>query len=287
VLYDLEPEGERDLPLFAGRPTAGLSFTLHEFPKAIRHFAFMLGQTRVRLEVEDPANEKAYGRMCQLHDALLAGGFRGHELERLLVRLLFCLFAEDTGIFPPDAFTQYIRTRTREDGSDLGQHLNHLFEILDTEPGARQQGLDEELASFPYVNGMLFRERLRTAVANRGMRDSLLYCCDFAWARISPAVFGSLFQGVMEDRARRQQGAHYTSERDIMKVIRSLFLDQLRAEFQTITGRAPHLEPCGSGRESALSGSGGRSEPSDVGCHGLSRFHRAVISSWRLPGTAL
>ena len=130
VLFDLEPEEQRDLPLFAGRPSSRVSFTLDEFPRTIRPFAFMLGQTRVRLDPEDPANEKAYARMCELHDTLKAGGFTGHELERLLVRVLFCLFAEDTGIFPPDAFTQFIRSRTREDGSDLGQQLNHLFEVL-------------------------------------------------------------------------------------------------------------------------------------------------------------
>ena len=190
VLFDLEPEEQRDLPLFAGRPSSRVSFTLDEFPRTIRPFAFMLGQTRVRLDPEDPANEKAYARMCELHDTLKAGGFTGHELERLLVRVLFCLFAEDTGIFPPDAFTQFIRSRTREDGSDLGQQLNHLFEVLDTSPAQRQAGLDEELAAFPYVNGLLFREHLRTPVFNRAMRGSLLYCCEFLWAGEMPAQSG-------------------------------------------------------------------------------------------------
>ena len=228
TLFDLEPDEPAPATPAGRRPSSRVSFTLAEFPRVIRAFAFMLGQTRVRLDPEDPANEKAYDRMCALHDALLAGGFTGHELERLLVRVLFCLFAEDTGIFPPDSFTQFIRTRTREDGSDLGQHLNHLFEVLDTASADRQRGLDDDLDAFPYVNGLLFRERLRTPIASTAMRQSLLYCCEFSWARISPAVFGSLFQGVMEDRARRQQGAHYTSERDIMKVLRSLFLDELR-----------------------------------------------------------
>ncbi len=234
VLYDLMPVEPPAATPTGRRPSSRVSFTLSEFPRNIRAFAFMLGQTRVRLDPEDPANEKAYARMCQLHDALLAGGFAGHELERLLVRILFCLFAEDTGIFAPDSFTQFIRTWTREDGADLGQHLNHLFEVLDTAPADRQRGLDDDLAAFPYVNGLLFRERLRTPIASSAMRASLLYCCEFSWARISPAVFGSLFQGVMEDRARRQQGAHYTSERDIMKVLRSLFLDALRAEFEQL-----------------------------------------------------
>jgi len=234
VLYDLEPEEQLNLPLFQGRQIQRHGFTLADFPRHVRHFAFILGQTRVRLDPEDPANEKAYARMCELHDAVKAGGYTGHELERLLVRILFCLFAEDTGIFGPDSFTQFIRTRTREDGSDLGQHLNHLFELLDTAPAQRQSGLDDELAAFPYVNGGLFQERLRTAVFSRETRNALLFCCDFQWAKISPAVFGSLFQGVLEDRARRQQGAHYTSERDILKVLRSLFLDDLRAEWQRL-----------------------------------------------------
>ena len=175
VLYDLEPDEQRNLPLFAGRPTARLEFKLAQFRDHLRAFAFMLGQTRVRLDPEDPANEKAYDRMCQLHDALLAGGFAGHELERLLVRILFCLFAEDTGIFTPDSFTQFIRTHTREDGADLGQQLNHLFEVLDTATADRQRGLDDDLAAFPYVNGLLFRERLRTPIVNRALRDSLLF----------------------------------------------------------------------------------------------------------------
>ena len=240
ILYDLGPEDQPDLPLFAGRQIEQHHFTLQDFPKHVRHFAFMLGQTRVRYKPEDAANEKAYDRMCQLHDELQSGGFGasaanphgGHELERLLVRILFCLFAEDNGIFGPEAFTSFIRTRTRPDGSDLGQQLNYLFEILNTE--VRQSGIDEELAAFPYVNGGLFADTLHTPIFRRPMRDSLLFCCDFQWARISPAVFGSLFQGIMEDKARRQQGAHYTSERDIMKVVHSLFLDELKADWKRL-----------------------------------------------------
>ena len=160
VLYDLEPEEQRDLPLFEGRKIVPHHFTLSEFPRHVRHFAFMLGQTRVRLDPEDPANEKAYQRMCELHDALREGGFDLHQLERLLVRILFCVFAEDTGIFPPDAFTQFIRTRTRTDGSDLAQQLNFLFHILNTDAPKRQRELENELAVFPYVNGRLFEEAL-------------------------------------------------------------------------------------------------------------------------------
>ncbi|MFZ4683758.1 MAG: type IIL restriction-modification enzyme MmeI, partial [Terrimicrobiaceae bacterium] len=232
VLYDLEPEEQRDLPLFEGRKIEPHHFTLAEFPRHIRAFAFMLGQTRVRLDPEDPANQKAYDRMCELHDALRAGGFAGHDLERLLVRILFCLFAEDTLIFQPDAFTQFIRTQTREDGSDCGAKLNELCDWLNNPAADGALADTDPFYGFRYVNGGLFAERLGFPRFTREMRQALLDCCDFQWARISPAVFGSLFQGVMEDRARRQQGAHYTSERDIMKVLRSLFLDELRAEWE-------------------------------------------------------
>lgn len=232
VLYDLEPEDQKELPLFAGRKIEPHHFTLGEFSRHVRAFAFMLGQTRVRLDPEDPANEKAYGRMCELHDALKESGFRGHELERLLVRILFCLFAEDTGIFEPDTVTQFVRTQTREDGSDLGAKLNELFDWLNNPEADRAVPDTDSFYGFRYVNGGLFSERLGFPRFSRATRDALLFCCDFQWAKISPAVFGSLFQGVMEDRVRRQQGAHYTSERDIMKVIRSLFLDELRAEWE-------------------------------------------------------
>jgi hypothetical protein len=235
VLYDLEPDDQQELPLFRARPINPHSFSLTDFPQHVRHFAFMLGQTRVRLDPEDPANEKAYRRMCELHDALQAGGFGGSDLERLLVRILFCLFAEDTALFAPDTFTQFIRTQTRDDGGDLGAKLNELFDWLNRPEADAVRSDDDPFFGFRYVNGGLFEERLRFARFTREMREALLYCCEFQWARISPAVFGALFQGVLEDRERRQHGAHYTSERDIMKVLRSSFLDSLHDEWRRIS----------------------------------------------------
>ena len=151
------------------------------------------------------------------------------------MRVLFCLFAEDTGIFERDAFSLYIENRTSAGRfAILGRNLARLFEVLDTPAEKRQKNLDETLAAFPYVNGELFAEKLGFADFNRDMRNSLLACTRFDWSTISPAIFGSLFQGIMEPRERRQIGGHYTSERDILKVIRALFLDDLRAEFDRI-----------------------------------------------------
>jgi hypothetical protein len=180
--------------------------------------------------------------MDDLHDTLEAGGYEGHELERFLVRVLFCLFAEDTGIFERDAFRLYIEDRTKPDGSDLGVHLARLFDVLNTPDEKRQQNLDETLAAFPYVNGDLFAEKLGFDDLNRDMRNSLLACTRFDWSQISPAIFGSLFQGVMEPRERRQLGGHYTSERDILKVAGPLFLDDLRAEFERIKSSKKQLK---------------------------------------------
>ncbi len=232
ALYDLEPEEQRELPLFAGRRVASLEFPLAGLHQQIHQFAFIPGYKQHKFEEQDPINIRAVGIMGRLHDTLEAGGYQGHQLERFLVRILFCLFGEDTGIFERESFKLYLLNRTAEDGSDLGSHLAHLFAVLNTPTDKRQKNLDETLASFQWVNGELFAENLGFADFDRDTRNALLACTGFDWSRISPAIFGSLFQAVMEPKERRQIGGHYTNERDILKVIRSLFLDDLRAEFE-------------------------------------------------------
>jgi hypothetical protein len=247
ALHDLEPEEQRGLPLFEGRRVATIEFPLADFHRHIHDFAFIPGYKQHKFEEQDPINLEAVEILGQLHDALEAGGYTGHDLERFLVRILFCLFAEDTGLFERETFRLYLENRTAEDGLDLGLHLAGLFGVLNTPPDKRQKNLDETLAAFPYVNGDLFAETLGFADFNRDMRNALLASTRFDWSRISPAIFGSLFQAVMQPRERRQIGGHYTSERDILKVARSLFLDDLRAEFEArkadrSTGRRARLE---------------------------------------------
>jgi hypothetical protein len=242
ALHDLEPEEQGNLPLFDEFRVQTSEFGLAELHRHIHEFAFISGYQQHRFQDQDPINLRAVGIMGDLHDVLKAGGYKGHELERFLVRILFCLFAQDTGIFEREAFRLYIEDRTKPDGSDLGLHLARLFEVLNTSPERRQENLDESLAVFPYVNGDLFAEKLGFADFNRDMRNSVLACTRFNWSQISPAVFGSLFQGVMDAPERRQIGGHYTSERDILKVIRALFLDDLRAEFQRIKDNKNQLK---------------------------------------------
>jgi type I restriction-modification system DNA methylase subunit len=246
ALHDLEPEEQRDLPLFDQRRGVTHEFPLADFYRHIHQFAFIAGYKQHTFQEQDPINIEAVQIMGELHDALEAGGYTGHDLQRFLVRILFCLFAQNTSIFEPESFRLFIENRTAPDGSDLGEKLARLFEVLNTPPENRQKNLDETLADFPYVNGDLFNEHLGFADFNRDMRNALLGCTRKDWSRISPAIFGSLFQSIMDDKHRRQIGAHYTSERDILKVVRSLFLDELRAEFQNrkadrSTGRRARL----------------------------------------------
>jgi len=242
VLYDLEPDGTAELPLFCDMRVQQVEIKVKKLHKHIRLFGFIPGYKVRTFGHEDSINIKAAEVMGVLHDAMYEGGYTGHELEQFLVRILFCLFAEDTGIFDPGAFTEYLENQTRPDGSDLGMHLARFFQVLNKPDDKRQNNLDERLLALPYVNGGLFAESLSLAEMNAEMRKALLRCAGFDWSRISPAVFGSMFQAIMEPGERRQIGAHYTSERDILKVVRSLFLDDLRAEFESIRHNHKKLE---------------------------------------------
>ena len=179
--------------------------------------------------------------MGKLHDRLEEIGYSGHVLEIYLVRILFCLFAEDTTIFLKQQFQDYVEQRTAKDGSDLAAKLQELFQVLNTDRDKRFKNLDEQLADFPYVNGKLFEEPLPTASFDSKMRQALLECCYMDWSKISPAIFGSMFQAVMNPKERRNLGAHYTSEKNILKLIKPLFLDELWAEFEKIKSNTNSL----------------------------------------------
>lgn len=209
-------------------------FTLAELADNVRHFGFIAGYQQQKYRDQDPANIEASELMSNLHKHLEESGYTGHDLERLLVRIMFCLFAEDTGIFPMESFLRLIEDRTEKDGSDLGSWLIHLFQVLNTPVAKRQNNLDEDLAAYPYVNGNLFAEAINIPSFDTGMREALLKCAYFNWTKVSPALFGSLFQTVMLPAEQRQGGAHYTSEKNILKIIQPLFLDELREEFEHI-----------------------------------------------------
>lgn len=214
-----------------------LEFQLADLHRHIEAFAFIQGR-KISFENQSSVTIKAAELMGKLHDALEASGYTGHDLEQFLVRLLFCLFADDTGIFQPkDIFLQLIENDMKPDGSNAGTVLGELFDVLDTPEGQRLAGTSAELDAFPYINGGLFRNRLRLAKFDGKMLTLLLDAARHDWAEVSPAIFGSLFQSVMDAKERRAKGAHYTTEANILKVIGPLFLDDLKAELAEIMGR--------------------------------------------------
>ena len=215
-----------------------LAFTLEELPERVEAFGFVMGVQRREFRDQDPANIEAAELVGRLHDQLEETGYGGRDLERFLVRIVFCLFADDTGIFDPrDLFFDFIEERTSADGADLGPWLSQLFQVLDKPVGRRLDSLDEDLACLPYINGDLFNSPLRIPAFTGAMREALLDACRFDWSNISPAIFGALFQSVMDPQERRSQGAHYTTEMNILKVIGPLFLDRLREEFDRLKDR--------------------------------------------------
>jgi hypothetical protein len=208
-----------------------VKFELPQLVENLQLFEELAGYQKRNYHDEDPVNIAAAELMGKLHDQLKDVGYTGTALEAYLVRLLFILFADDSTIFQKGIFFDYLEQRTQEDGSDLAMHIDQLFQILDTPENKRLKSLDEQLNQFPYVNGRLFSDRLPTAAFTSQMRRILLDACKLDWGKISPAIFGSLFQSVMDSTARRNLGAHYTSEKNIMKLIKPLFLDELWEEF--------------------------------------------------------
>lgn len=217
-------------------------FGIKDFHKNIKLFGFIAGYQKRTFKSEDPVNIKAAELMGKLHDQLEESGFAGHSLEVFLVRLLFSLFADDSGIFEQDSFKDFIEIKTKEDGSDLGAMLAQFFQVLNTPNEKRLKTLDEHLNIFPFVGGKLFEESLPIASLNSKMRNIILECGSLDWGNISPAIFGSMFQSVMNPKERRSLGAHYTSEKNIFKLINPLFLDELKAEFEKIKKKKNNLK---------------------------------------------
>jgi hypothetical protein len=209
-------------------------FPLKDLPKEIDRFGFIAGYSSRRLspEQERAVDIAAAQLMASLYERLAETGMSDHEISILLIRLLFLLFGDDTGLWERGLFLEFLETRTQPDGSDLGAQLTLLFQTLDRPLDRRPSTLDELLLRFPYVNGGLFADRLDIPTFTADMRTALVECCHIDWGSIVPAIFGSLFQSVKSREARRTLGEHYTTEDNILKVIGPLFLDELRHEFE-------------------------------------------------------
>lgn len=204
------------------------------------HFTFFLpwaGMEKAQYTAEAHADVKAAERMAKLFDELMKLNPEAnqtqqgrHSLNIFFTRLLFCFFAEDTGIFAESQFTRAVESLTQADGSDLDEFLGDLFVSLDTE---RAEDKPSHLSGFPYVNGHLFtvKEDQSVPVFNKKARDYLLESGKLLWSEINPDIFGSMFQAIVTPGQRSDLGQHYTSVPNILKTIEPLFLDELKAEF--------------------------------------------------------
>lgn len=223
-LYNLDDKTDSQFPL--GK--------LHE---NISAFGFLTGHAFKTYEEAPQVNVEAAQHMADLHDALTKNGYADHPLAVLMVRLMFCMFADHTGLFPKQLFRDIIERKTETSGVDVGPMIHQVFSVLDTPPEKRQKNLDEDLASFRHVNGQLFKDRFDPPAFDGAARTLLIKCLNFNWSAVSPAIFGSMFQMVMEEEKgkRRKIGAHYTSEKNILKCVRPALIDPLRAELEKAT----------------------------------------------------
>ncbi|CAN1570363.1 hypothetical protein MCERE19_03166 [Spirosomataceae bacterium] len=206
-----------------------------------KHFDFFLpwaGMEKAQAKYENPADVKAAERMAKLYDEIKKDNITTtkeevHNLNVFLSRLLFCFFAEDTGIFDTAQFTNAIKNHTQTDGSDLNTYLDTLFEVMNTSNENRRADLPQYLKSFPYVNGGLFRNKHYAPTFNRKSREAVLASGGLQWKDINPDIFGSMIQAVITPEHRGGMGMHYTSVPNIMKVIEPLFLTELYEVFET------------------------------------------------------
>ncbi|MCS3492347.1 hypothetical protein M2368_001350 [Arthrobacter sp. JUb119] len=231
IVSDFENFEVHDLTV---SPIHVTKFTLKQLPQRIGLFMWMAGYTRRPSAVTDAgtANKKAVKRMAELYDALAHDNLSDHQTSVILARMLFLLFAEDTGLMERGLFAQIIRDRSAEDGSDLGGLMGQIFQVLDTHESRRSERTDELMLQLPYVNGSVFSEQVPLVNFDRAMRDAILAATDFEWGTISPAIFGSMFQAVKSKELRRELGEHYTSEENILRTLGPLFLDGLKKELK-------------------------------------------------------
>ena len=215
-----------------------IDIEFEELPRNYGFFLPLVGLEKAILNSENPADVKAAEKMGKLFDLIkerneLSKAEDIHALNVFLTRLLFCFFAEDTGIFEKGQFTSAVKSYTAEDGSDLDQFLTDLFAVMNSKSNSEfRQSLPVHLTAFPYVNGGLFASDEPVPDLGLKGRRILLECSAMDWSAINPDIFGSMFQAVIDVEQRSRLGQHYTSYSNIMKVIQPLFLDPLRTELE-------------------------------------------------------
>ena len=213
-----------------------LDTTFADLWKRTDFFLPWTGKEKYQTHLENPADVKAAGKMAKIYDEIYHNNKtfaneHNHDLNIFLTRLLFCFFAEDTGIFPEDnLFTKSLVEHTKEDGSDLKSFFEQLFNALDK---LDKSSFPMYIQKFPYVNGHLFTDTIHIPELTAKVRELMIDCGDNNnWKEINPDIFGSMFQAVKTAEVRSGLGQHYTSVPNIMKVINPLFMDDLYEEFE-------------------------------------------------------
>ncbi len=212
--------------------------------KDFEFFTPLAGIEKIQFTAEAEVDVKSAELMAKLFDDIRRyNDIRDpqivHALNVFMSRLLFCFFAEDTGLFPEDnLFTNTLRTHTKEDGSDLAEFIDRVFMAMATAPSGDGRDLSRPYSAFPYVNGGLFRDRYPIPVLSRRARTLIINCGEYNWREINPDIFGSMIQAVVTPEHRAGLGMHYTSVPNIEKVIRPLFLDALEEEFEAACAEA-------------------------------------------------
>lgn len=207
-------------------------------------FAFfypLMNVERIHNTEENPADVKAAEKLAKLHDEIRAYNEYNsdddlHDLNIFITRLLFCFFAEDTGIFAENLFTNFIRRFTKNDGSDLSDMIGQAFRVMNVPDKERNEDTTKEINDFPYVNGGLFATDIPIPQMGYKARKIILECGDLNWKDINPDIFGSMIQAVVNPDVRAKEGMHYTSVPNIIKVINPLFMDDLRGEYKKLEG---------------------------------------------------
>lgn len=203
-------------------------FSLAELPENIHRFEAIISGNRTQISQDEiTVDQVAAKLMANLYLELESHGFEGHETSIFLIRILFLLFGDDTGMWQKNSFLKLVMG-TKEDGTDVGIKLDMLFEVLNTPEGKRQKALGNEFQVFPYVNGGIFSEKISIIDFNKKMRIALVDVANYNWTTINPTIFGSLFQLIKNKEARRELGEHYTSEENINKIVYPLFLSKLQ-----------------------------------------------------------
>lgn len=222
-----------------------LSIDLSELPENYTFLLPIMEGRHKKVASTRLADHKACTKLTKLLETLASHNGLGHDdlhkLNDFICRLLFCFFAEDTGIFGQEEnlFTNAFDKVVDRKGSNAREFFEDLFTVLNTPEDAASRAplrntMPVEILRFPYVNGGLFKEHTYIPDFDITTRNQIMDCGELEWHEISPAVFGAMFQSAMDPDERRQNGAHYTSEENILKVIKPLFLDDLYARFEAL-----------------------------------------------------